>query len=167
MIIAIALAAMLQEQAGRTMLQLQPKTGQPARTGGRWPAPRGEAPIYDDIPALRRYQDTPNPDKADIRRCADEYDRLQSFNGKFKAYVFDHTLDRGGRLEWSEGNDIRAVSDRATQFYLDRIRYIAWQGRAAECRALADRGVEEVFSKAIRPVFGPKVTYAQIMSYTN
>ena len=118
---------------------------------------------YSGIPPLPRYSETPNPSAASIRACSAEYNRLQKFTSNYKTYVFQHTLDFGGRLEWRDGNNIRYTADLAARNYLEGIRRIAWQGRVVECRSLANQGVQEVTERAIRPVFGNRVSYIDIM----
>jgi hypothetical protein len=103
---------------------------------------------------LVHYDDLPNYSKADIGVCSRQYDRLERFVTEFKSAVFNREIGRGGKLEWSQAEDIRFAAVVKARPYLERIRYIAWQGRAPECRALADKGISEVTEGVIRPVFG-------------
>lgn len=122
---------------------------------------------YSGTPTLPRYADKPVYDPADLRACRAEYDRLQTYTSHYKSYVTGHDIDRNGRLEWTEGRDIRNVADMAQRNYQEAIRRIAWQGRVAECRALATRGIKEVRDHAVVPVFGETLSDDFIMNYRN
>ena len=103
---------------------------------------------------LVRYDDLPNYSKRDISVCSRQYDRLEQFVTAFKTAVHNREIGRGGKLEWSQAEDIRHAAVLKARPFLERIRYIAWQGRAAECRSLATQGINEVTEGVIRPVFG-------------
>lgn len=103
---------------------------------------------------LPHYNDLPNPSRESVRSCGDEYDRLQSFVSRFKTVVFNRELDRGGRLQWRQGNQIRNAADMTARPYLEGIRQVAYTGNVKECRRLSREGVYRVTEDVIRPVFG-------------
>ncbi len=106
------------------------------------------------LPALPHYDSLPNYSRRDIGSCTREFERLESFVSRFKRAVFNREIGRGGKLEWQDANNIRYAADVHARPYMEGIRKIAFQGRVAECRRIADDGIAKVTDEVIRPVFG-------------
>lgn len=111
-------------------------------------------PLLLQAAPLVRYDELPNPPRENVQACVAEFDRLQSFVSYFKSKVHERELDRGGRLTWSQANDIRYAADLTARPYLERLRRISYTGSVKICRITADEGLHAVADKVVLPVFG-------------
>ena len=91
------------------------------------------------------YRDIPKPSKDDILRCRYAYYSLQRYVSVQSGYTYRREVDHGGYMTWEQTNQIRDEIDKAMRPYFEKIRYIGWEGRAEECRAISLNGQKETY----------------------
>lgn len=94
------------------------------------------------------YADLPKPSNREIVQCKYAFDDLEAYVAVINRMIWNHDVDRGGRLTWNQGNDIRFEVRSAARPYIERIRYIGWEGRSSECKQLSEAGQQAAYAVA-------------------
>ena len=104
--------------------------------------------LFSLLAATPHYDQVPKPLNADIVSCRRSFDSLENYIAQVNGFVWRHDVDRGGYLTWAQAQDIRHEIRMTAMPYLERIRYIGWEGRAIECERLSKEGRQRVYETA-------------------